>query len=92
MSLANVEDPDERDRLFQAIEDSYKNYDDPMLREHQKLIVERGYAVTLLKDLLNLILINVGAFLLVAPTYSLRRGERTPFPAAVVAGLHGDTV
>jgi hypothetical protein len=53
MSLANVQNPDERDRLFQAIEDSYRNYDDPMIREHQRLIVERGQAVTLLKDLLQ---------------------------------------
>jgi len=53
VSLADVQDPEEKEMLLQAIEDSYKNYDDPMVREHRRLIVERGNAVTRLMDVLQ---------------------------------------
>jgi len=53
VSLADVQDPDKKAQLLQAIEESYRDYDDPMIREHRKLIVERGNAVTRLNDILQ---------------------------------------
>jgi hypothetical protein len=53
LSFADVKDPKEREMLLQAIEQSGNLYDDPMVREHRQLIVERGKAVTRLMDILQ---------------------------------------
>ena len=53
MSLADVQDPKKKALLLQAIEESYKNYSDPMAIEHRRLIVERGKATTRLMDILQ---------------------------------------
>jgi metal-responsive CopG/Arc/MetJ family transcriptional regulator len=53
MSLADVQDPKKKALLLQAIEESYKNYNDPMAIEHRRLIVERGKATTRLMDILQ---------------------------------------
>lgn len=53
LSLADVQDPQKRAQLLQSIEESYKLYDDPMVLEHRRLIVERGNAVTRLQDILQ---------------------------------------
>lgn len=52
MSLANVQDPKAKESLQRTIEEHYKLYDEPMAKEHRRLIIERGDAVTLLKDIL----------------------------------------
>jgi len=53
LSLADVQDPKEKAQLLQAIEESYKLYNDPMVIQHRRLIVERGHAVTRLNDILQ---------------------------------------
>lgn len=53
LSLAEVQDPKEKALLLQAIEDSYKRHDDPMVVEHRRLIAERGHATTRLMDILQ---------------------------------------
>jgi len=53
LSLADVQDPQERELLIQELEQSYKLYDDPMVREHRRLIAERGNATTRLMDILK---------------------------------------
>ncbi len=53
VSLADVQDPKEKAQLLQAIEESYKLYNDPMVIQHRRLIVERGHAVTRLNDILE---------------------------------------
>ncbi|MGA2685651.1 MAG: ribbon-helix-helix domain-containing protein [Verrucomicrobiota bacterium] len=52
LSLAEVQDPKKKALLLQAIEDSYKRHDDPMVVEHRRLIAERGNATTRLMDIL----------------------------------------
>jgi hypothetical protein len=52
-NLANVQDPEQKTRLLQMLEESYKQYDDPMVREHRRLILERSQALTRLNDLLE---------------------------------------
>jgi predicted transcriptional regulator len=53
MSLANGQSPEERDQMLQALEVSWKIYDDPMVREHRRLVIERGNAVSRLMDILQ---------------------------------------
>ena len=53
VSLADVQDPKEKEMLLQAIEQSYKDYHDPMVIEHRRLIAERGHAITRLNDILQ---------------------------------------
>ncbi len=53
MTLAQEQDPEKRERLIQALEESYKLYDDPMTIEHRRLIMERGNATTRLLDILQ---------------------------------------
>jgi hypothetical protein len=53
LSLADVQDRQEKEKLLQLIEESYKLYDEPMAREHRRLIVERGHATTRLMDILR---------------------------------------
>lgn len=52
LSLADVQDPKEKESLLRTLEGSYKLYTEPMAIEHRRLIFERGDAVTLLKDIL----------------------------------------
>lgn len=37
LSLADVQDPKEKAQLLQAIEESYKLYNDPMVIQHRRL-------------------------------------------------------
>ena len=53
MSLTEGQDPAVKTRLLQTIEESYKLYDDPMVIEHRRLIVERGNATSRLTDILR---------------------------------------
>ena len=53
LSLAELKDPKDKEMILRALEESYKLYDDPMVIEHRKLIVERGNAVTRLNDILH---------------------------------------
>jgi hypothetical protein len=53
INLAELKDPEEREMVLQAIEESYKRYDEPMARENRRLIVERGRAVARLMDILQ---------------------------------------
>lgn len=53
LTLADVQDQEEKARLLEGIEEHYKLYTDPMVREHRKLILERGHATTRLMDILE---------------------------------------
>ena len=53
MSLAEINDPAEKARLLDGLAESYKLYDDPMVKEHRRLIMERGNATTRLLDILQ---------------------------------------
>ena len=53
LSLAELQDPKQKEELLWSIEQSYKLYDDPAVREHRKLIWERGNATTRLMDILQ---------------------------------------
>jgi predicted transcriptional regulator len=53
MSLADKKDPAEREMLLRGIEQSFNDYDNPILKENRRLVFERGEAVVLLKDILQ---------------------------------------
>jgi hypothetical protein len=53
LSLAELQDPKQKEQLLWMLEESYKRQDDPTVREHRKLIWERGNATTRLHDILQ---------------------------------------
>jgi len=53
LSLAELQDPSQRETIIQMIEDSYNRIDNPTVREHRKLILERGRATVQLMDILQ---------------------------------------
>jgi metal-responsive CopG/Arc/MetJ family transcriptional regulator len=52
-SLDNLKDPKERELIIRAVEENFKLYHDPMVREHRIAVVQRGEATTRLRDILE---------------------------------------